>query len=142
MTIIEMRVHMDCPGCENKVKEALQKLKGVDGIEIDMKLQKVTVNGYAEQKKVLKTVRKTGCRAELWQLPYTTESQNQYFQQHHCNGPLTYYASQPSSSYNYYKHGYDNSDPSYYNYPSQSSIFGHQTGATFSDDNPHACVIM
>ncbi|XP_014522028.1 heavy metal-associated isoprenylated plant protein 28 [Vigna radiata var. radiata] len=142
MTIIEMRVHMDCPGCENKVKEALQKLKGVDGIEIDMKLQKVTVNGYAEQKKVLKTVRKTGCRAELWQLPYTTESQNQYFQQHHCNGPLTYYASQPSSSYNYYKHGYDSSDPSYYNYPSQSSIFGHQTGATFSDENPHACVIM
>lgn len=26
--IIEMRVHMDCPGCENKVREALQKLKG------------------------------------------------------------------------------------------------------------------
>ena len=36
----------------------------------------------------------------------------------------------------------DSSDPRYYNYPSQSSIFGHQTGATFSDDNPHACAIM
>lgn len=24
-----MRVHMDCPGCENKVKSALQKLKGI-----------------------------------------------------------------------------------------------------------------
>ncbi|XP_058773941.1 heavy metal-associated isoprenylated plant protein 28-like [Vicia villosa] len=142
MTIIEMRVHMDCPGCENKVKNALQKMKGVDDIEIDIKLQKVTVNGYADQKKVLKKVRKTGLRAELWQLPHTTESQNQYHQQHHINGPIQNYASQPSSSYNYYKHGYDSSDPGYYHYPSQSSIFGHQTGATFSDDNPHACSIM
>ncbi|CAI8592534.1 unnamed protein product [Vicia faba] len=137
-----MRVHMDCPGCQNKVKNALQKMKGIDDIEIDMKLQKVTVNGYADQKKVLKRVRKTGVRAELWQLPHTAESQNQYHQQHLVNGPVPNYASQPSSSYNYYKHGYDSSDPSFYHYPSQSSIFGHQTGATFSDDNPHACSIM
>ncbi|KAE9599918.1 putative heavy metal-associated domain, HMA [Lupinus albus] len=144
MTLIELRVHMDCPGCENKVKSALQKLKGVDDVEIDMSLQKVTVNGYADQKKVLKTVRKTGRRVELWQLPYTTEfQQNQFYQQHQCNGPITNnYASQHSSSYNYYKHGYDSSDPRYYNYPTQSSIFGHQTAATFSDDNPHACFIM
>lgn len=26
--IIEMRVHMDCPGCESKVRTALEKLKG------------------------------------------------------------------------------------------------------------------
>ncbi|KAL4336750.1 hypothetical protein AHAS_Ahas12G0041400 [Arachis hypogaea] len=141
--IIELRVHMDCPGCENKVKSSLQKLKGVDSIEIDMSLQKVTVNGWADQKKVLKTVRKTGRRAELWQVPYSTNVDDQYFvQQHHCNGPINYYASQPSSSYNYYKHGYDSSDPRYYNYPSQSSIITRQTGATFSDDNPHACSIM
>ncbi|XP_015936566.1 heavy metal-associated isoprenylated plant protein 28 [Arachis duranensis] len=143
MTIIELRVHMDCPGCENKVKSSLQKLKGVDSIEIDMSLQKVTVNGWADQKKVLKTVRKTGRRAELWQVPYSTNVDDQYLvQQHHCNGPINYYASQPSSSYNYYKHGYDSSDPRYYNYPSQSSIITRQTGATFSDDNPHACSIM
>lgn len=115
----------------------------MDAIEIDIKLQKVTVNGIPDQKKVLKRVRKTGLRAELWQLPYTTDSQNQFVQQHHCNGPVNYYASQPSSSYNYYKHGYDSSDPRYYQYPSQSSsIFGQQTGSAFSDDNPHACSIM
>lgn len=26
---VEMRVHMDCPGCESKVRSALQKLKGI-----------------------------------------------------------------------------------------------------------------
>ncbi|KAJ7981576.1 Heavy metal-associated isoprenylated plant protein [Quillaja saponaria] len=144
-TIIEMRVHMDCAGCESKVKNALEKLKGVDGIDIDMSLQKVTVTGWAEQKKVLKTVRKTGRRAELWQLPYTSDNQNfsdQYYQQHHCNGPVNYYASQPASSYNYYKHGYDNTNRDYYHNATQSSIFGHQTGSTFSDENPNGCSIM
>lgn len=29
-----MRVHMDCPGCENKVKSALQKLKGIPYVKI------------------------------------------------------------------------------------------------------------
>lgn len=117
---------------------------GVDDVEIDMKMQKVTVIGWADQKKVLKTVRKTGRRAELWQLPYTTDfNQEQYYpQQHHCNGPMTFYSSQPSSSYNYYKHGYDSSDPRYYHYPSQSSVIAHQAGAAFSDENTHACSIM
>ncbi|XP_028807667.1 heavy metal-associated isoprenylated plant protein 28-like [Neltuma alba] len=143
MTIIEMRVHMDCAGCESKVKSTLEKLKGVDEVEIDMKLQKVTVTGWADQKKVLKAVRKTGRRAEVWQLPYTTEfHEGQFFQQHHCNGPVNLYTSQPSSSYNYYKHGYDSCDPRYYQYPSHSSVIGHQAGAAFSDDNPHACSIM
>ncbi|KAI4322766.1 hypothetical protein L6164_022431 [Bauhinia variegata] len=134
-----MRVHMDCAGCESKVKSALKKLKGVDSVEIDMSMQKVTVTGHADQKKVLKTVRKTGRRAELWQLPFQN---GEYYQQHHCNGPVNYFAPQPTSQYNYYKHGYDSSDPRYYHYPSQSSIFGRQTGAAFSDDNPHACSIM
>ncbi|XWS52984.1 hypothetical protein CRYUN_Cryun11dG0119000 [Craigia yunnanensis] len=145
MTIIEMRVHMDCAGCESRVKSALQKLNGVDEVDIDMGMQKVTVTGYADQKKVLKTVRKTGRRAELWQLPYNPEHHsfgNHYYNQHQCNGPLTYYAPQPCSSYNYYKHGYDSNDTSYYRHPAHSTIFGHQTGSAFSDENPHACSIM
>ncbi|KAM3697571.1 hypothetical protein ACB098_06G123300 [Castanea mollissima] len=145
MTIIEMRVHMDCAGCEGKVKNTLQKLKGVDDIEIDMATQKVTVTGWADQKKVLKAVRKTGRRAELWQLPYNPEHQDytyHYYNQHNCNGPLTFYAPQPASSYNYYKHGYNGQAPSYHQNPSHSTIFGYQTGATFSDENPNGCSIM
>ncbi|KAH7577045.1 hypothetical protein JRO89_XS01G0197000 [Xanthoceras sorbifolium] len=138
---------MDCAGCESKVKSTLQKIKGVDEVEIDMSMQKVTVTGYADQKKVLRKVRKTGRRAELWQLPYNPEHDNyssQYYNQHQCNGPVSnYYAPQPSSSYNYYKHGYDSQNHSYYNYPAHSSsIFSNQTGSKFSDENPHACSIM
>ncbi|KAF5732538.1 Heavy metal transport/detoxification superfamily protein [Tripterygium wilfordii] len=136
---------MDCAGCESRVKSSLQKLNGVDDIDIDMAMQKVTVTGWADQKKVLKTVRKTGRRAELWQLPYNPEHQiltNQYYSLHQCNGPLTYHAPQPSSSYNYYKHGYDSSDPGYYRYPAHSTIFSSQTGSAFSDENPHGCSIM
>ncbi|KAJ0112525.1 hypothetical protein Patl1_02424 [Pistacia atlantica] len=140
-TVTEMRVHMDCAGCESKVRSALQKLKGVDDIDIDMAMQKVTVTGWAEQKKVLKTVRKTGRRAELWQLPHNPDN-NSLFNQHECNGPVNHYAPQPSSSYNYYKHGYDSQNAAYYNYTAQSSVFSHQTGASFSDENPHACSIM
>ncbi|GLT50240.1 hypothetical protein SLA2020_237390 [Shorea laevis] len=141
-----MRVHMDCGGCEHRVKSALQKLKGVDEVDIDMALQKVTVvTGLADQKMVLKTVRKTGRRAELWQLPYNPEhysNASHYYNQHQCNGPLSYYAPQPSSSYNYYKHGYDSNDPGYYRHPVHSTIFNNQTGSAFSDENPHACSIM
>jgi hypothetical protein len=118
---------------------------GVDDIDIDMGLQKVTVTGWADQKKVLKTVRKTGRRAELWQLPYNPQHHSysdHYYNQHQVNGPLTYYAPQPSSSYNYYKHGYDSNDHGYYHHPVHSSIFNHQTGAVFSDENPHGCSIM
>ncbi|KAG7983731.1 hypothetical protein I3843_04G121600 [Carya illinoinensis] len=149
MTTIEMRVHMDCAGCESKVKDTLLKLKGVDDVDIDMAMQKVTVTGWANQKKVLKTVRKTGRRAELWQLPYNPEhfhhSNNTDQQQYYCNGPMNLYAPQIASSYNYYKHGYDgDAHASYSHNPSShnSTLFGYQTSTAFSDDNPNACSIM
>ncbi|XP_047948032.1 heavy metal-associated isoprenylated plant protein 28-like [Salvia hispanica] len=117
MTTIEMRVYMCCAGCENKIKKALHKVKGVEEVDIDMSLQKVTASGWADQKKVLKSVRKTGRRAELWQFPYNPEMRNHNFTGHHDhNGsnygdPSSFYASQTSgSSYNYYKHGYNNHD--------------------------------
>ncbi|CAL5342725.1 unnamed protein product [Camellia sinensis] len=150
MTTIEMQVHMDCPGCENKIRKALQKLKGVDDIDIDMGMQKVTVTGWADQKKVLKKVRKTGRRAELWQLPHNPEdylyhnynTNNHYYHQHHYGGLVTHHAPQPSSSYNYYKHGYDYGGYYHQAPAAHSTIFGHQPGATFSDENPHGCFIM
>lgn len=61
---------MDCPGCEKKVRKAVQRLEGVHDVEVDMAQQKVTVNGDVEQKKVLKAVRRTGRRAVLWPQPF------------------------------------------------------------------------
>lgn len=129
----------------------------MDSVDIDMEMQKVTVTGWAEQKKVLKTVRKTGRRAEIWQLPYNPELRNSNYNingggQHMNHGGGAPYITQQavaSSSYNYYKHGYSTSNHgtnSQYHYPtshsSSGSIFGHQTGAAFSDENPNACSIM
>ncbi|KAL9422820.1 hypothetical protein AB3S75_034994 [Citrus x aurantiifolia] len=151
-----MRVHMDCAGCETKIKKALKKLDGVDDVDIDMAMQKVTVMGWADQKKVLKTVRKTGRRAELWPYPYNPEYQNftqhYYYQQqqqqrrqhhHHSQIPIAYnyIFQQPSSSYNYEKHGYSG-DFGYYQQAPYSHIFDERTGAMFSDENPHACTVM
>ncbi|KAI9120524.1 hypothetical protein K1719_007557 [Acacia pycnantha] len=138
--IVEMCVNIDCAGCEAKVKKTLQRLPGVDDVDIDMEMQKVTVMGWADKNKILKTVRKMGKRAELWPYPYNPEYHGfirQYnnnnnnintdydsydnnceskFSDHH----VTSYAPSPipsspatyrkASSYNYYTHGYNNGD--------------------------------
>ncbi|KAF5742339.1 heavy metal-associated isoprenylated plant protein 26-like [Tripterygium wilfordii] len=155
MTITELRVHMDCAGCETKIKKALKKIRGVDDVYTDVFMQKVTVMGWADKKKVLKTVRKTGKRAELWPYPYNPEYDNYNTQQYYYHqnqnmtsepNIMTFYRApqaQPSSKYNYYKHGYDNGDDyGRYQPPLYSSIIDEQASAVFSDDNPNACSIM
>lgn len=146
-----MCVHMCCAGCESRVRKSLAKMEGIDGVEIDMAMQKVTVTGYAEQKKVLKAVRKTGRRAVLWPYPYHPDQLTAPF--HH---PAAAAASQPahdavysvnpfaystasSSSYNYRKHGTDESMAQGYYYPAPAASSGM---TMFSDENPNACSIM
>ncbi|KAL2524252.1 Heavy metal transport/detoxification superfamily protein [Abeliophyllum distichum] len=139
MTIVEMRVHMDCLGCKNKIEKALKKLDGVDNVDVDMYKQKVTVTGWAEQKKVLKRVRKTGRKAELWPFPYNQEHHDyaqHYYNQYYTN-PANYY-----STYNYRKHGYNGHDHGYYQQPPSSTIFDEQYSSMFSDDNTTGCSIM
>lgn len=133
---------------------------GVDTIEIDMAMQKVTVTGIVDQKKILKTIRRTGRRAELWQIPYNpvlrnnnyTDPNYNYHQQYY-GGPVTSFAAAaplPSSSYNYYKHGYDdhNHQYAYYNYGhhggggSGPTIFGSKVGDAFSEESTQGCSIM
>ncbi|CAN4105586.1 unnamed protein product [Withania somnifera] len=142
--IVEMRVHMDCQGCQSKIRKALKKLHGVDNIDIDMNMQKVTVTGWAEQKKVLKTVRKTGRRAELWPYPYNPEYHNymHHYYDTFYSRPGTYFAP-PSSSYNYYVHGYNNGHAhGYYAELPHNTIFDERTRHMFSDENATGCSIM
>ncbi|WCJ27193.1 Heavy metal-associated isoprenylated plant protein 28 [Euphorbia peplus] len=146
MTITEMRVHMDCVGCESKIKKALQKLDGVDDIDIDIAKQKVTVMGWAEQKKVLKAVKKTGRRVELWTYdPYNPQynhnlEYSNYNHNYQTTQPTTYYYAncQPQHGYNSnYNH---QQQQEYGNYC--SSGVNVQATSLFSDENPHACSIM
>ncbi|KAE8683931.1 alpha-L-fucosidase 1-like [Hibiscus syriacus] len=60
---------MCCNGCERVVKNAIYKLRGVDSVEVDTEMEKVTVIGYIDRNKVLKRVRRAGKRAEFWPYP-------------------------------------------------------------------------
>ncbi|KAL5223070.1 hypothetical protein ABZP36_027783 [Zizania latifolia] len=144
-----MSVHVDCAGCEKKIRKAIQRMEGVDDVEIDMERQKVTVNGNVEQKKVLKAVRRTGRRAVLWPHPYTAGAggvvhvlaQPQQYHQYHPGGgqaPAAH-AARPTSSYNYYKHGYDDSRL----YGANSAVVGTRATDYFSDENTlGGCSVM
>ncbi|XP_018838467.1 heavy metal-associated isoprenylated plant protein 28-like [Juglans regia] len=147
MSIVEMIVHMDCTGCERKIKKALRKLDGVNEVDIDMVTQKVTVMGWIDQDKVLKTVRKTGRRADLWPYPHDPDYYNIISHYYHQNRPLVYNTSHSSTSYSYddYMHGYDNRGYVSYQQPSYPTTYDKdwpQATTMFNDDNPHACSIM
>ncbi|KAL3637396.1 Heavy metal-associated isoprenylated plant protein 23 [Castilleja foliolosa] len=71
-----LKIKMDCDGCELKVKKALSSLTGVKSVEINRKQHKVTVTGYVEANKVLKKAKSTGKKAEMWPyVPYNLVAQ-------------------------------------------------------------------
>lgn len=111
-----------------------------------MGMQKVTVMGWADQKKVLKTVRKTGRRAELWPFPYNPEYHGfkRHYGDNYENKEYSFFASSKhSSSYNYYQHGYSNGeDFGYYRQSIGATMVNEKAMSMFSDENPHACSIM
>jgi copper chaperone CopZ len=150
-----MCVHMDCPGCEKKIRKAVQRLEGVHDVEVDMAQQKVTVSGDVEQKKVLKAVRRTGRRAVLWPLPYAAGAAagaaHVLAQQQPAAGAgagagpaHASHAARPTSSYNYYKHGYDDSSlyGAYYHHGANSAVAGTRSTDYFSDENAQGCSVM
>ncbi|XP_004492985.1 heavy metal-associated isoprenylated plant protein 21 isoform X1 [Cicer arietinum] len=72
MQTVEIKVKMDCDGCERRVRNAVATMKGVKSVEINRKQSKVTVNGFVDPNKVLKRVKNTGKkRAEFW--PYVPQ---------------------------------------------------------------------
>ncbi|KAL3721658.1 hypothetical protein ACJRO7_034058 [Eucalyptus globulus] len=124
---VELKVRMDCDGCELKVRKALSSLDGVKTVEINRKQQKVTVNGYVDQNKVLKRAKSTGKKAEIW--PYI---------------PYSVVAHQP-----YIAQSYDKKAPPGHVRrvePTATSaiVTRHEDPymTLFSDDNPNACSIM
>ncbi|KAG9455420.1 hypothetical protein H6P81_008324 [Aristolochia fimbriata] len=133
LSIVELKVHMDCTGCEERVRKAITKLDGVDSIDIDMDRQKVTVTGYVDQKKVLKVVRRAGKKAEYWPSPYDSQYYP-YIAEYHDDPTYT-------SSYNYYRHGYNLEYGEFPDMP-YSHIIDDNMFAVFNEENVHACTIM
>ncbi|GFQ04934.1 heavy metal-associated isoprenylated plant protein 26 [Phtheirospermum japonicum] len=70
MQTVEIKIKMDCDGCERRVKNSVKHMRGVKSIEINRKLNQLKVSGYVDPNKVLKRVTNTGKRAEFW--PYNS----------------------------------------------------------------------
>ncbi|KAI3719061.1 hypothetical protein L6452_19951 [Arctium lappa] len=145
-----MIVNMDCHGCERKVRKALRNMNGVESIDIDMNMQKVTVSGWIDHEKVLRKVRRTGKKAELWPFPnnaevigYTQEYFADMYTYH--SDPATYFqhVEQPDiSAYNYYEHGSNGHEHVTYLQQPYSTGVGEMATIAFSDENVNACSIM
>ncbi|XP_043726071.1 heavy metal-associated isoprenylated plant protein 26-like [Telopea speciosissima] len=50
---VEIKVRIDCEGCERRVKKSVERMKGVTQVDVDPKKNKLTVIGYVDPKKVL-----------------------------------------------------------------------------------------
>ncbi|XP_020576057.1 heavy metal-associated isoprenylated plant protein 30-like [Phalaenopsis equestris] len=133
LQVIELKVRMCCEGCERVVKHALHKLRGVDSVEVNLPLGKVTVTGYIDRNKVLKQVRRSGKKVEFWpnpDLPLFFTNATNYF-----HDEQSY-----RDSYNYWRHGYNNSDK-HGNLP-VNRRGEDPVSNLFNDDDVNACSIM
>ncbi|XP_008809430.1 heavy metal-associated isoprenylated plant protein 27-like [Phoenix dactylifera] len=127
---VEMKVRIDCEGCERKVKNALEEITGVSSVLIEPKQNKVTVTGYVDAKKVIERVRRrTGKKAEPW--PYVP-----YDVVPHPYAPGAYDRKAPPG---YVRNVLD--DPKLAHLVRASSMEERYSSA-FSDDNPNSCAIM
>ncbi|XP_010920102.1 heavy metal-associated isoprenylated plant protein 27 [Elaeis guineensis] len=127
---VEMKVRIDCEGCERKVRKALKGMKGISTVEIEPKLNKVTVTGYVDPKKVIQRVRwRTGKMAEPW--PYVP-----YDVVPHPYAPGAYDKKAPPG---YVRDVMD--DPRLAPIARASSMEERYSTA-FSDENPRSCTIM
>ncbi|KAE8698159.1 Mitochondrial import inner membrane translocase subunit Tim13 family protein [Hibiscus syriacus] len=94
---VELKVRMCCIGCERAVKRGLYKLRGINSLEVDQKLEQVIIVGHVDRHKVLKRVRRSGKRAEFWpysDVPLYFTSMGDYFRDTR---------NEFKESYNYYK---------------------------------------
>jgi copper chaperone CopZ len=122
---VVMKVRMDCEGCERKVRKSVESMKGVQSVDVNRKEQKVTVTGYVEVNKVLRRVKRSGKRTEIW--PYVPADVA-----YHPYAARAYDKKAPP--------GYvRNVDPGFLANPNRTD---EQYTSLFSDDNSNACAIM
>lgn len=124
MQTVEIKVKMDCDGCERRVRNAVKNMKGVKTVEINRKQSRVVVSGFVDANKVLKKVKNTGKRAEFW--PYVP-----YNLVYHNYAPQAYDKRAPAG---FVKNVIQTAPP-----PNTTE---EKISYLFSDDNPNACSIM
>ncbi|XP_076898742.1 heavy metal-associated isoprenylated plant protein 26-like [Bidens hawaiensis] len=128
---LEIKVKMDCEGCERRVRKSVEGMKGVTSVEVDPKKSKLTVVGYVEPNKVLHRVRHhTGKKAEMWPyVPYDVVDRPYV--------PGVYDKKAPPG----YVRNVEAVDPQTVSLARASSTEIRYMTA-FSDENPTACTVM
>lgn len=126
---VEIKIKMDCEGCERKVRRSVEGMKGVTSVEVSPKLNKLTVTGYVDPEKVVARVaHRTGKKAEFWPyVPYDVVA--------HPYASGVYDKKAPAG---YVRRA---EDPQVSQLARASSTEVRYTTA-FSDENPAACVVM
>ncbi|KAJ0988379.1 hypothetical protein J5N97_006735 [Dioscorea zingiberensis] len=120
LNTVELKVRMDCEGCELKIKKLLSSMKGVESVEVIRKQQKVTVIGFVEPNKVLKKVVSTGKKAEMWPyVPYNLVAHPYAVQSYDKKAP-----------------------PGFVRNAEVVTKQEDQFTNLFSDDNPNACSVI
>ncbi|TVU06149.1 hypothetical protein EJB05_49345, partial [Eragrostis curvula] len=124
---VEMKVRMDCDGCELRVRNILATMRGVQSVDINRKQQKVTVQGFVETQRVLRRIQSTTRkRAELWPyVPYT----NPYA------APPVYDKKAPAGHVR-------RVEAAVVSVPGAGPGQEERLVTLFSDDNPNACTLM
>ncbi|GAA0156626.1 hypothetical protein LIER_14078 [Lithospermum erythrorhizon] len=127
---VEIRVKMDCEGCERRVRKSVEGMKGVTQIEVEPKKHKLTVYGYVDPEKVLHRVQHhTGKKAEFW--PYVP-----YDVVDHPYAPGAYDKKAPPG---YVRNVYDNPQALPLARATSTEV---KYYSAFSDDNTNACSVM
>ncbi|CAK9168207.1 unnamed protein product [Ilex paraguariensis] len=136
--IVEIKVRMDCEGCERRVRKSVEGMKGVTKVEVERKKQSLLVTGYVDPDEVLDRVRqRTGKKAEMWpSLPYdVVERSRPYIT------ATPEYVYDKQAPVGYVRKGHESPETSNMALNSSSATEVKYTTA-FSDDNPNACLVM
>ena len=109
---------------------------GVDRVDVNVPMEKVTVTGYVDRARVLQEVRRSGKKAEFWPsggTPLWFTSPRSYFRD---DG-----RSYRRDSYNYRRHGYSDGDR--HDRMREPARGAGPVGNMFNDDDVNAaCRIM
>ncbi|KAK9118216.1 hypothetical protein Scep_016309 [Stephania cephalantha] len=125
MQTVVIKVKMDCDGCERRVRHAACSVKGAKTVEVSRKESRVSVTGYVDANKVLKKIRSTGKKADMW--PYVAYNLVSYpyaYQAYDKKAPAGYVKDVPQAM------------------PSPRDLVNEKLVTLFSDENAHACSIM
>lgn len=109
--VVELLVPMCCTKCEEKVRENMLELEGVQGVIVDPTTQRVTVTGFVDPLRTLKKARKVKRDSQLLSGDQLIPSSSKHHRSEYRYRPSAYQAASSSfvhepSSYqtSYHRH--------------------------------------